>query len=772
MWSLARCPSYQVISPRRRLFTNQFTPARRTEVSTQRPRGRARGRAPAARGVCPVTQFKLAARQLAVMPARRRSTSRQQPKANAKVPVGGESRSPAGFNFSFSSPGASPVPASAEAPGTTPKFSFAGSAAPVRAGTAGNAVFQFGASKFLVILTDDVMMKLMQDAGPRWSRLLGATCKRLHALSKLDELWEVFWMRRAAGPSFFPPVAATGQEGGERREAGEEGSRDEPPASETAEPKTVQPTGREQWLATPVPETGIAAAYAQLHAKPPPPRQAPIHHRDRAGNVTVLMRHIWCSKKHNNWCSRPTEQRKWAICGDDATQWCDWPQCPEARCPLHEYQNEDELPREDRDYKPLNTQTFARCSWCLLQACPAHAAVCGWRRCDLCQKSSCPDCVGEVHVAPTGICEFYTTKEFRMFPQRCAKFVCQPCARIVSKAGMFKLKVEPVPLNALAATNRRDRAYWQGSDSKRFPVVCCGPCSIEAVHRVMEKRVEEIGRRQEAAATMAAMALRFDVPDRCPFAFAIGRFHTVDSDGRAGVLHFGINPAGHCGGWWQFAPKPDAKTPEPGSANGQCEDEDESALEEEQDFIGLGPAWQRGRENAEYCQARTTRNAGGEPGKDIVELYATAAPGYCFQFRNGRNLETPGTLTLTRVEVQEGVLLKGELQVEEHRIYFTGAPLGGALLERDCTHDAVAIEAAESAAAAARLAVKRGRRKRMEALAAKYPAWGAEMRYEQGESSDSEIDALDENDIVPPWLREDPGAAQPQPSNGPGSDDY
>jgi hypothetical protein len=127
-------------------------------------------------------------------------------------------------------------------------------------------------------------------------------------------------------------------------------------------------------------------------------------------------------------------------------------------------------------------------------------------------------------------------------------------------------------------------------------------------------------------------------------------------------------------------------------------------------------------------------------------------------------------MTLTRVEMQEQVLLKGELQVDGRRIYFTGAPLGEVPLERDCTHDRAVIEAAEAAAAAARLAVKRGRRERMEALAARYPAWGAHMQYEQGESSDSEIDTLDEDDIVPPWLREHP--AEAQPSNEQGSEDY
>lgn len=707
------------------------------------------------------------------MAARRRS-SRQAPrgkdKAKAEASVGGDSPPSAACEFSFSRPGAGASPPAAPAGGQFPKFSFGGAAAaaPVGAAKPGGAVFQFGASKF-ILLTDDLVLRVMKDAGPRWSSLLGATCKRLHAVSTLDELWKVFWMRRAA-PSFFPPAGAIGQfESDETREGKTGDDPSHTSSAPTAEPaRFVQPAQPVQWLETPVPETGIAAAYARLHVKPRPLPQGAIRHRDRAGIVTVIMRNIWCNKRYGR-RSRHRE-REWECCGDDATVWCDWPQCSEARCKRHECQNEDEYSQEDRDWKPMNTQTFASCSWCSLQVCPAHAAVCGWRRCDLCEKSSCPDCAGELHVAPTGICEFYTARKFEMFPQRCARFVCQQCARIVSKASEFKVRVEPVPPDALAATNERDKAYWHGPDCRRFPVVCCAPCSNEAAHRMMEARMKEIERRQEAAATMAAIAPcpAAAVPDRCPFAFAIGSFRTVDSEGRAGVLHFGTNQAGHLGGWWQFRPTADA-TAEPDSAS-QCEPEDESALEEEQDFVGLGPAWERGRENASYCQPRTTLNAGGEEGKHRVELYAVAAPDYCFQFRRGRNLGTPGTMYLTRVEMQDKVLLKGELQVDDHRIYFTGAPLGEVPLESDCTHDAAAIEAAEAAAVAARMAVKRGRRERMEALAAKYPAWGEQMQYEKGESSDSEIDTLDESDIVPPWLREHP--AQAQPSNEPATEDY
>ena len=720
------------------------------------------------------------------MPARRRSSR------VAKMKAGGQAgASPTGF--SFSSPGAA---AGQPAAAMAPKFSF-GAAAPVGATTAGNGVFQFGASKFLVLLTDDLVLRVMNDTGPRWTRLLGGACKRLHALSTLDELWKVFWMRRATVPSFFPPAVAVKEEEGEKIGTAEGEGWDAPsaPAAPTySGPYPTAAVGEQQWRETVMPDTGIAAAYARLHAKPRPPRQAPIKVCDVAGGVSVTMRHIWCCKRDNRtpWGAPREGDREWAICGNDASVWCDWPQCPEARCRQHEYVNEDDFPSDDRDYKPAKTLRFASCSWCSKQACPAHAAECGWRRCDLCIKSSCPDCAGEVHLDPSGVCEFHTAKKFRMFSERCAKFVCHQCASIVKKTGMFKVKVEAAPPNALAATNRRDRAYWQSPESKQFPVVCCGPCSDEACERMLERRAEELKRRRDAAAKMAAIAPSpaASVPDGCPFAFAVGSFHTVDSGGGAGILRFGINSAGHWGGWWQFAPKADATESEPerqpAHYRQQCgeeeeeEEEDESALEEEQDFVGLGPAWEEGQEDQAYCQPRTPRDAGGEPREGCVELDAVAAPGYCFQYQDGRNLATPGTMTLERVVGQQGqALLKGQLLMEKpfgeseksgaERIYFTGAPLGGVPLERDCTHNTATIQAAETAAATAHLAVKHGRRERMEALAVKYPAWGAQMQYAQGESSDSEIDGLDDSDMVPPWLMDPDGPAQS--SNESQSDD-
>lgn len=93
-------------------------------------------------------------------------------------------------------------------------------------------------------------------------------------------------------------------------------------------------------------------------------------------------------------------------------------------------------------------------------------------------------------------------------------------------------------------------------------------------------------------------------------------------------------------------------------------------------------------------------------------------------------------MTLELRQAEGGAsLLRGEMRVagygrEESRIYFTAARLGGAIvLTSDCTHDPAEVTAAEEAAVAAHLEIKRTRRARMEALAEKYPAWGSQMDY-------------------------------------------
>lgn len=93
-------------------------------------------------------------------------------------------------------------------------------------------------------------------------------------------------------------------------------------------------------------------------------------------------------------------------------------------------------------------------------------------------------------------------------------------------------------------------------------------------------------------------------------------------------------------------------------------------------------------------------------------------------------------MTLELRQAEDGAsLLRGEMQMagygrKESRMYFTAARLGGPIvLTRDCTHDLADVAAAEEAAVAAHLEVKRTRRARMEALAEKYPAWGSQMDY-------------------------------------------
>jgi hypothetical protein len=326
------------------------------------------------------------------MPDRRRSSRLSKAKGGAKTADSKDGKLPLATGFSFSSsPGGAPTaagsPAPAQAQGVAPvKFSF-GAAAPVGAAAAGGSVFIFGACQFLLLMSDDLLMRVMTAAGPRWTRLLGAACKRLHALSTRDELWKVFWMRRAAVPSFFPPPATPQKKGTGGGGAGEgagagAGAPSQPPEAEENEP---------QWRGTAMPKTGIAAAYAKLHTQPRPPRQAKVYVHGAGGGTTAVMEHIWCNKRQarrNRWGGGDSDDddHEWMICGTEATVGCDWPGCPEARCHRHELPREDYDydDREEFEYKPPRTQAFASCSWCKLEACPAHASGCGWRRCDMC----------------------------------------------------------------------------------------------------------------------------------------------------------------------------------------------------------------------------------------------------------------------------------------------------------------------------------------------------------------------------------------------------
>ena len=145
--------------------------------------------------------------------------------------------------------------------------------------------------------------------------------------------------------------------------------------------------------------------------------------------------------------------------------------------------------------------------------------------------------------------------------ERCRQFVCEDCSVVVSKASKFAVAISKPSRAALEATNSRAKGYWKTPASRSFPVICCHPCADGFSARFAQAQAEEEMRRQQRQEKVTAMAPSptSALPEDCRFAFARGTWRTVDSDGAAGSLRFGVNSAGHVGGFWQIPPhaKPD-----------------------------------------------------------------------------------------------------------------------------------------------------------------------------------------------------------------------
>ena len=130
-----------------------------------------------------------------------------------------------------------------------------------------------------------------------------------------------------------------------------------------------------------------------------------------------------------------------------------------------------------------------------------------------------------------------------------------------------------------------------------------------------------------------------------------------------------------------------------------------------------------------------------------VELAVQVGTPYPFCYGRYCNDGSSGTLSLTQVTRSGVTLLKGELMVNETKLpdhYFTAYQHGTAATAGDCLHDHARVQAEREQLAADDKLVRAGRRRRMEELG---------RALDDGESGDSEIDYLDDDDddIVPPW---------------------
>jgi hypothetical protein len=155
-----------------------------------------------------------------------------------------------------------------------------------------------------------------------------------------------------------------------------------------------------------------------------------------------------CERNANRWNDDANSNN--VMCLNPAEVWCDFPSCNEARCGrqgcLRCYRF---LPRDyslsasgkivgrqcrDRSYDMV---TFVKCSWCSVSFCNKHLGFyCDehdddcWYQCDVCQSSSCTDCVSQVFVRPPSAAGCSVVTRGRV----CGRKLCKDCSWYVGKS--------------------------------------------------------------------------------------------------------------------------------------------------------------------------------------------------------------------------------------------------------------------------------------------------------------------------------------------------
>ena len=192
-------------------------------------------------------------------------------------------------------------------------------------------------------------------------------------------------------------------------------------------------------------------------------------------------------------------------CLNPAEVWCDYPSCEEARCGrkgcLRCYRF---LPRDytlsangmivgRQSERSYDLVSFVKCSWCSVSFCNKHVVSNfqtfrdsdkeqNWYHCDVCEVSSCPDCVSQV---------FLRTPDMRGCPtitsgRVCGRKTCKDCVWYVVKSKTAGRGSEVVAKQG-GAIGGIEKVDWTSIEE------CCPTC----VARV-KKRMEEMQLLQES----------------------------------------------------------------------------------------------------------------------------------------------------------------------------------------------------------------------------------------------------------------------------------
>eukprot|EP00037_Helgoeca_nana_P024558 m.261841 g.261841 ORF g.261841 m.261841 type:complete len:631 (-) comp26673_c0_seq15:4335-6227(-) len=217
----------------------------------------------------------------------------------------------------------------------------------------------------LLSLPDTILIAIIHLAGPIAASRLGACCRDLHTIATHDHLWRLLWKDRAN--SVLARKAA--------REAEQESER-HPDRRPRPALCTVAP-----WIETPIPKSGVFAAYIRLHtAKPPLPMDEVVYPEGKVEERRACREtwwHRYLAPGEMELCNQP-------ITGD---LWCRWPGCRAARCTTR-------CPILNR--KDDCSATFRKCSFCRVVLCDECSGEEGFDdvfvRCRDCDHVSCVDC--------------------------------------------------------------------------------------------------------------------------------------------------------------------------------------------------------------------------------------------------------------------------------------------------------------------------------------------------------------------------------------------
>ncbi|KAL3790008.1 hypothetical protein HJC23_011364 [Cyclotella cryptica] len=369
----------------------------------------------------------------------------------------------------------------------------------------------------LLFSNDDVIYRIMSFLGPRYVCIgIGSTCRRLRDVARSDTLWREFWRRRcllgtdndtnARNSRYLSSAQDDVEEAAPVHKAAmmfRKAFRD----SEVDATADIKQNSSGSSVGTSVNQGDkktLYAAYAQAHWLL---RSTNLRLDEEGESRQIFCTQTWprslCDRNDSNRWNNDNTSPNVVTCLNPAEVWCDHPSCIEARCGaqgcLRCYRF---LPRDyslsasgmlvgrqcsERSYDMV---TFFKCSWCSVSYCinhisslieKPHGLPCNglWFHCDVCQLSSCSDCVSQVFVRTPALegCPIVTSGRI------CGRLLCKNCVWYVGTPRNDKSSNRSVISHQGGMMSPEERESWEVVEA------CCPQCQPQVETRMKELQI-------------------------------------------------------------------------------------------------------------------------------------------------------------------------------------------------------------------------------------------------------------------------------------------